>query len=156
MKNLKVWKKLALIGLVFLIPLVAMAGFLVWQIKTLSVDITREELAGIEVADGLLDLVRDLQLYRAWTAGGPAFAVDRETVKRRALNEILPGISEHAAVAGKTTALLNAPPASARRRRSSTKCSIFCTSSATARCSPSIRRSTRFTSRTSSWSKVQP
>ena len=113
MKNLKVWKKLALIGLVFLIPLVATVCFFVWQIKTLSVDITRDELAGLAVADPLLDLTRDLQLYRAWAAGGPAFAKERDDARQRILDKTLPILDTQAAVGGRTSAFLDAPAGTA-------------------------------------------
>lgn len=64
MKNLKVWQKLALIGLVFLIPLLAVAWLLALKLNQ-GIDFRRRELSGLKVASPLLDLVRDLQAYRA-------------------------------------------------------------------------------------------
>jgi|GEM_PF-2704453 len=64
MKNLKVWQKLALIGLVFLAPLVPAVWILVRQAR-LEISFLRSEVAGVEVADPVLDLIHDLQHLRA-------------------------------------------------------------------------------------------
>jgi signal transduction histidine kinase/CheY-like chemotaxis protein len=64
MKNLKVWQKLALIGLIFILPMLALVGLLARHLGH-EIEFSRSELSGVAVADPLLDLVSDFQHLRA-------------------------------------------------------------------------------------------
>src|ERR1700712_4909812 len=93
MKNSKAWKKPGLFGVAFLIPALAAVVALVLQIKALSIDFARAELAGVAVTGPLLDLTRDLQRYRALahaTARGAALGDDLTAPRRHLLEETLP------------------------------------------------------------------
>jgi signal transduction histidine kinase/DNA-binding response OmpR family regulator len=64
MKNLKVWKKLALIGLVFLVPSILAMVILVRQLNR-DIRFLESEPSGVVVTDHLLEIVHRLQLLRA-------------------------------------------------------------------------------------------
>jgi signal transduction histidine kinase/DNA-binding response OmpR family regulator/HPt (histidine-containing phosphotransfer) domain-containing protein len=80
MKNLLVWQKLALLGAVFLVPLVVVTYALISSVHSLGVASARHELQGIEYARALLPVLREVQLLRAsdTTAG------EKERASRRA------------------------------------------------------------------------
>jgi signal transduction histidine kinase/DNA-binding response OmpR family regulator len=64
MKNLLVWQKLALLGAVFLVPLVAVTWALISSVQSLGIASARHELLGVEDALALQKVLRDLQLLR--------------------------------------------------------------------------------------------
>ena len=68
MKNLLVWQKLALLGAVFLLPLVIVIYVLVSSVHSLGIATARHELLGVEYGRPLLRLLRDLQRLRGLTA----------------------------------------------------------------------------------------
>ena len=76
MKNLLVWQKLALLGAVFLLPLIAVTYAMISSVNTLGMKTARQEILGVDYALPLLDLLRDLQQRRgiaaAMGAGGNA------------------------------------------------------------------------------------
>jgi methyl-accepting chemotaxis protein WspA len=64
MRNLKVWQKLALIGVIFLIPFALVTRKMVSAMQTLGVDFAAQELRGLELARPALTLIKDLQQHR--------------------------------------------------------------------------------------------
>ena len=64
MRNLKVWQKLALMGVIFLIPFALVTMKMVSAIDTLGVDFAAQELHGLEFTRPVLTLVKDLQQHR--------------------------------------------------------------------------------------------
>jgi len=64
MRNLKVWQKLALLGVIFLIPFAFVTMKMVSAIDTLGVDFAAQELRGLEFTRPALTLVKDLQQHR--------------------------------------------------------------------------------------------
>ena len=64
MRNLKVWQKLALMGVIFLIPFALVTMKMVSAIDTLGVDFAAQELRGLEFTRPALTLVKDLQQHR--------------------------------------------------------------------------------------------
>jgi methyl-accepting chemotaxis protein len=64
MRNLKVWQKLALLGVIFLIPFALVTRKMVSAIDTLGVDFAAQELRGLEFTGPGLTLVRNLQQHR--------------------------------------------------------------------------------------------
>ncbi|HEV8395156.1 MAG TPA: methyl-accepting chemotaxis protein [Vicinamibacterales bacterium] len=64
MRNLKVWQKLALMGVIFLIPFALVTMKMVSAIDTLGVDFAAQELRGLEFTRPALALVKDLQQHR--------------------------------------------------------------------------------------------
>jgi len=69
MKNLLVWQKLALLGVVFLVPLMVVTYALISSVQTLGIASARRELLGVEYARALQQVLHDLQLLRG---AGPA------------------------------------------------------------------------------------
>lgn len=76
MKNLRVWQKLALMGVVFMIPFFVVTYTMVSSINTRWVEFARQELQGLEYYAGLQPLLRNLQQHRrltdAWLGGDAA------------------------------------------------------------------------------------
>jgi len=64
MRNLKVWQKLALMGVIFLIPFALVTMKMVSAIDTLGVDFAAQELHGLDFTRPALTLVKDLQQHR--------------------------------------------------------------------------------------------
>ena len=64
MRNLKVWQKLALMGVIFLIPFALVTMKMVSAIDTLGVDFAARELRGLEFTGPSLTLVKNLQQHR--------------------------------------------------------------------------------------------
>ncbi len=64
MKNLKVWQKLALLGLLFLIPFAVVTYKLVSSVNTLGIEFARQEIRGVEYIDRLTALLNDVQDHR--------------------------------------------------------------------------------------------
>jgi methyl-accepting chemotaxis protein WspA len=64
MRNLKVWQKLALMGVIFLIPFALVTMKMVSVIDTLGVDFAAQELRGLEFTRPALSLVKNLQQHR--------------------------------------------------------------------------------------------
>ena len=64
MRNLKVRQKLALMGVIFLVPFALVTMKMVSAIHTLGVDFAAQELRGLELARPALTLVKDLQQHR--------------------------------------------------------------------------------------------
>ncbi len=80
MKNLLVWQKLALLGAVFLVPLLLVTGALISSVQNLGLAGAKKELIGVEYSRPLLTLLRDLQhrrgLAAAVAAGAESLRVD--------------------------------------------------------------------------------
>jgi len=70
MRNLLVWQKLALLGAVFLLPLVVVTYALISSVNSLGIATARLELLGVEYNRPLLALLRDLQRFRGFSAAG--------------------------------------------------------------------------------------
>jgi methyl-accepting chemotaxis protein len=64
MRNLKVWQKLALSGVVFLIPFAVVSYRMVSSIDSLGIQFARQELRGLEYYAPASTLIRDLQFHR--------------------------------------------------------------------------------------------
>jgi methyl-accepting chemotaxis protein len=64
MRNLKVWQKLALMGVIFLIPFGFVTMKMMSAIDTLGVDFAAQELRGLEFTGPTLALVKNLQEHR--------------------------------------------------------------------------------------------
>src|SRR5688572_18968809 len=90
MKNLKVWQKLGLMGVVFLIPLALLTWRTVVLIDEFRIEVSRLEARGLEYYAPLRTLLRDLQQHRgmasAWLSGDASFkeklAVKRSEIER--------------------------------------------------------------------------
>jgi methyl-accepting chemotaxis protein len=67
MKNLKVWQKLALLGLILLIPFAVVMWQLISSVRTLSLQPARLEVQGLEYMAPLRKLMRGTQLHRAYS-----------------------------------------------------------------------------------------
>jgi signal transduction histidine kinase/DNA-binding response OmpR family regulator/HPt (histidine-containing phosphotransfer) domain-containing protein len=80
MKNLLVWQKLALLGAVFLVPLIVVSYALVSSVQHLGITTARHELRGVEYAQALQLVLRDLQILR----GSDAASSEAERVRNRA------------------------------------------------------------------------
>jgi methyl-accepting chemotaxis protein len=65
MKNLKVWQKLVLMGLVFLVPFAVVTFKMVSSVNTLGIDFARSERVGIEYALPLQRLLQNVQRHRS-------------------------------------------------------------------------------------------
>ena len=65
MKHLRMWQKLALLGVVFLLPFAAVTYRYVREVNALSVDFARHEIAGINYLKPLRDLLQNVQRHRA-------------------------------------------------------------------------------------------
>src|SRR5438270_2134 len=72
MKNLLVWQKLALLGAVFLVPLVVVTYALISSVHSLGIATARHELQGVEYGRALQQVLRDIQLLRGWDATSAA------------------------------------------------------------------------------------
>ena len=85
MKNLKVWQKLGLLGLMFMIPFALVTYKLISSVNTLGIEFARKEIRGIEYYGPLLDLLKILQQHRGaantWLNGDSSF---KETVNNKA------------------------------------------------------------------------
>src|SRR3954470_1857129 len=68
MKNLLVWQKLALLGAVFLLPLIVVTGALISSVHSLGIATARHELLGVEYGRPLLEFLRNLQRFRGLSA----------------------------------------------------------------------------------------
>ncbi|MBA2491965.1 MAG: nitrate- and nitrite sensing domain-containing protein [Gammaproteobacteria bacterium] len=77
MKHLKIWQKLALMAIVFLVWFAAVTYKMVSSINTLGVEFARQEMRGVDYYIPLLALLKDLQQHRsmanAWLSGDAAF-----------------------------------------------------------------------------------
>jgi methyl-accepting chemotaxis protein len=77
MKNLKVWKKLALMGTVFMLPFAVVTYKMVSSVNALGTEFARQEIRGLEYYTPLLALLKDLQEHRgmasAWLSGETSF-----------------------------------------------------------------------------------
>ena len=65
MKNLKIWQKLALLALVFMIPFVVVTFQFLSAVETQGVKPARDELAGLDYVVPVLRLRHDLQQHRS-------------------------------------------------------------------------------------------
>src|SRR5688572_23761570 len=79
MKNLLVWQKLALLGAVFLLPLVVVTYALVSNVHSLGIATAQHELLGVEYGRPLLDFLRNLQRFRGLRA--PSLEKQRAEVR---------------------------------------------------------------------------
>src|SRR6187549_2512228 len=64
MRNLKVWQKLALMGVIFLIPFAVVTMKMVSAVDTLGVEFAAQQLRGLDYTEPALTLVKDLQQHR--------------------------------------------------------------------------------------------
>ncbi len=73
MKHLKVWQKLVVMGVIFMLPFGAVTWRMVSSINTLGTEFARQEMRGLEYYTPLLALLNDLQEQRdltsTWLAG---------------------------------------------------------------------------------------
>ena len=68
MKNLKVWQKLLLMGVVLLLPFAVVATQLFTSINGLGVEVARQELRGLDYYRPLTALLKDVQRHRDLSA----------------------------------------------------------------------------------------
>ena len=68
MKNLRVWQKLVLMGIVFVLPLAVVTYRMTASINTLGTEFAEQELRGLEYTRPLLKLLQDLQQHRGMTS----------------------------------------------------------------------------------------
>ncbi|MEP6671301.1 MAG: response regulator [Chthoniobacter sp.] len=79
MKNLLVWQKLALLGAVFLVPLMVVTYALISSVHSLGIATARHELLGVEYSRALQQVLHDLQVLR----GSDATANEADRASRR-------------------------------------------------------------------------
>ena len=85
MKNLKVWQKLLVMGVILMLPFGAVTWRMVSSINSLGTEFARQEIRGLEYYSPLLALLKDLQEQRGLTAiwlSGDASFKDRVDAKR--------------------------------------------------------------------------
>jgi hypothetical protein len=85
MKNLKVWQKLLVMGVILMLPFGAVTWRMVSSINTLGTEFARQESRGLEYYSPLLVLLKDLQEQRDLTSlslGGDASIKGRLDAKR--------------------------------------------------------------------------
>jgi len=77
MKNLKVWQKLLVVGVILMLPFGAVTGRMVSSINALGTEFARQESRGLEYYAPLLVLLNDLQEQRGltsiWLSGDASF-----------------------------------------------------------------------------------
>jgi len=77
MKNLKVWQKLALMGVVYLLPFAVVTYKMASSLQVLRVEFAWQEMRGLDYYTSLLALLKDLQQHRgmasAWLSGDTTF-----------------------------------------------------------------------------------
>lgn len=77
MHNLNMWQKLALAGVVFMLPFAVVTWKMASSVNTLGVDYARQEIRGLEYYTPALVLLKDLQQHRgmaaAWLSGDSSF-----------------------------------------------------------------------------------
>ncbi len=69
MKNLNIWQKLALLGVLSMMPFAVVTWKMASSINTLGAEVARQELRGLEYYTPALLLVQHLQQHRALAAG---------------------------------------------------------------------------------------
>ncbi|MDB6174927.1 MAG: methyl-accepting chemotaxis protein [Chthoniobacteraceae bacterium] len=69
MKNLKIWQKLTLTGLILMIPFAAVTYKMASSINILGVEFARQEIRGLEYYTAASALLTDLQQHRAFATG---------------------------------------------------------------------------------------
>jgi methyl-accepting chemotaxis protein WspA len=72
MRNLKVWQKLVLVGIVFIIPFAVVSYRMVSSIDALAIQFARQELRGLEYYTPAVTLLKDVQLHRGVLNGSRA------------------------------------------------------------------------------------
>ena len=126
MKNLLVWQKLALVGAVFLVPLIVVTYALVSSVQSLGIATARHELLGLEYSRALQQVLVDLQVLRGSEASGSEAA---QVIHRDALRRDLAGLDavdarlqgglhlsgEWPLLAAHCRKILDAPPSSTTR-----------------------------------------
>lgn len=113
MKNLKVGQKLALISLIFLVPLIAALLLLVVKFRSSQIEFAKSELTGLTVIDPLLQLAHKLQEYRALAhavARGALLQAELSEKGARILSWELRAVSELAAETNPQTSKILNPP----------------------------------------------
>ena len=77
MKNLKVWQKLLVMGVILMLPFGAVTWRMVSSINALGTEFARQESRGLEYDSPLLALLKDLQEQRGltsiWLSGDASF-----------------------------------------------------------------------------------
>jgi hypothetical protein len=94
MKNLKVWQKLVLMGLVFLIPFAVVTFKLISSVNTLGIDFARKELVGLKYLSPLRNLLQHTQQHRSLTHASLLGNRGVESQFLAARNEIKTAITE--------------------------------------------------------------
>src|SRR6478735_6672816 len=70
MKHFRVWQKLALLGLVFLIPFAVVAYRLVASVSATVIDFGQKEVYGLHIAAPLRDVLQHLQQHESAADAG--------------------------------------------------------------------------------------
>ncbi|HUS23947.1 MAG TPA: methyl-accepting chemotaxis protein [Candidatus Binatia bacterium] len=97
MRHLRIWQKLAAMGLVFSLPFAAVTYTMVSSVHGLGINGARAELDGLEYQAALLPLLRDLQQLRGLSAaalGGDASLQPRVEAKRGDVEHDLQAVKE--------------------------------------------------------------
>jgi methyl-accepting chemotaxis protein len=96
MKNLKVWQKLVVMGVVFLISFVAVTYRMI-SIDNAQIEQARQEILGLEYCPAFLTLLKDLQQHRgmsnAWLSGDASFK-DKLVQKRADIEKDIKAVDE--------------------------------------------------------------
>ena len=85
MKTLKMWQKLTLFGVVFLLPFAAVTYRYVEEVNALSVDFAEKELAGVEYLTPLRAVLHNVQRHR--TLSQAVLSGERSQTDKLAANE---------------------------------------------------------------------
>jgi methyl-accepting chemotaxis protein len=97
MKNLKIWQKLALMAVVFIVPFAVVTYAMISSVNTLSIEFARQEIRGLEYHRPLAVLLKDLQQRRtmssSWLAGDAAFG-DKVAASTAAIENDLRAVAE--------------------------------------------------------------
>mgnify|MGYP003483780434 FL=1 len=64
MKRMKVWQKLGVLGLIFLIPLAVFSYKMLASMRAMGVDFAKQEVIGVEYLSPVYTLLEDLQQHR--------------------------------------------------------------------------------------------
>jgi hypothetical protein len=97
MKNLKIWQKLALMAVVFIVPFAVVTYAMVSSVNTLSIEFARQEIRGLEYHRPLAALLKDLQQRRSMSSswlGGDASFGDKVAASTAAIENDLRAVAE--------------------------------------------------------------
>ncbi len=96
MKNLRVWQKLAVLGLLFLIPFAVVTYKLVSSVNELGIEFSRQEVRGVEYIDRLLALLANVQDHRDLVAVAAVDSKAKVDVQAKAaeIDKAIKGVDE--------------------------------------------------------------